>query len=53
MTDYELWMNILLYDTKELERAVKKQKKDLISRKLVDIRAGCNRLLEIEEEEQK
>lgn len=49
MTDYEVFLNILLYDCRELERAVEKQKKDLLHRKLVDIRAGCNRLLEMDE----
>lgn len=49
INDYELFLNVLLYDCKELERAVKKQNKELIHRKLVDIRAGCNRLLETDE----
>lgn len=49
MSDYEVFLNVLLYDCRELERVVKKQKKDLLHRKLVDIRAWCNRLLEMDE----
>ena len=51
MSDYELFLSVLMYDIRELERAVKKQKKELIHRKLVDVRAGCERVLESEVEE--